>query len=160
MILSQVSSAESTKSSITSMPALLTRMSGGPSAERTRLTAARTAALSAMSTATPTARTPWRSARPAAVLAAAAASRSQTATAAPSAARAAAIAAPMPRPAPVTIAVLPCSLKFPCSLMRPPRNSAHFIYITYYTYRSVAWPGSRGQPRRSSTVVIDLFSSR
>ena len=96
MILSQVCSAESTKSSITSMPALLTRMSGAPSSERTRLTAARTAALSAMSAGTPTARAPWRSARPAAVSAAAVASRSHTATAAPSAARASAIAAPMP----------------------------------------------------------------
>ena len=58
MILSQVSSAESTNSSITSMPALLTRMSGGPSSAATRLTAARTAVLSAMSTSAPTVRAP------------------------------------------------------------------------------------------------------
>src|ERR1700736_5926763 len=81
-----------------------------------------------MSTGTPTARPPCRSAMPAAVFAAAVPSRSQTATAAPSAARTSAIASPMPRPAPVTIAV------FPCSRTRPPGTARHLlIYITYYT---------------------------
>src|SRR4051812_21120244 len=85
------------------MPALLTSTLGAPSSVVTRSTAAPTAAASATSTPTPSARPPL-AVIASTVPAHADSSRSSTATANPSCARRVATAAPMPRAAPVTTA--------------------------------------------------------
>ena len=87
------------------MPALLTRMSGGPSRASVAASAAAIVAGSVTSQA--------RSIAPAISAAAdlaAAASTSQIATRAPEAAKRSAIARPMPRAAPVTIATRPAEI--------------------------------------------------
>ena len=79
MMRSHSSSVESTNGLITSMPALLTRMSGGPTAARTSSSAALTLAEDETSTATPRALPSSVSA----VALAASPSRSATTTVAP-----------------------------------------------------------------------------
>src|SRR5581483_7584881 len=116
MMRPHVAGSLSRNGPITSMPALLTRMSIGPSSASVRCTAAWTLGASVTSTRMPAA----EGACLPATATARSSSRSHTATAAPAAASAPTIASPIPRPPPVTTATRPCSAICPPLLARRP----------------------------------------
>src|SRR5262245_34512390 len=103
---SQLSCVMSAKDSNASSPALVTRISTGPSSARTLARASSTAARSATSTSAAITRAPVSS-RLSAARRAASPRRSSSATRSPRAARCRAMASPIPEAAPVTTATLP-----------------------------------------------------
>src|SRR5438105_14813518 len=108
MVSAQDSSLISVTLALVAIPALLTRIRGGPSSPATRWTMASTSGRSRTSQGSASARRP-RPVISEAPSSSCACVRAETATSAPEPARAIAMARPMPRPPPVTRATRPAS---------------------------------------------------